>query len=84
MYSAAGDRTSPLIRIIVTVYRWFVETVRPTTGKQIQYSASRLGVCPNCGHDIHPIDELITYERSDSPIGVSAEFPACGEVVDPE
>jgi uncharacterized Zn finger protein len=45
---------------------------------------SRLGVCPNCGHDIQPIDELITYERSDSTIGVFAECPACGEVIDPE
>ena len=45
---------------------------------------SRLGVCPNCGHDIRPIDELITYERSDSTIGVFAECPACGEVIDPE
>lgn len=43
-----------------------------------------LGVCPNCGHDIRLMDELITYERSDDSIGVFAECPACGAVIDPE
>ncbi len=44
---------------------------------------SRLGVCPNCGHDIRPIDELITFERSDDSIGMFAECPSCEEVVEP-
>jgi uncharacterized Zn finger protein len=44
---------------------------------------SRLGVCPNCGHDIRPIDELITYERSDNSIGVFAECPSCTAVIAP-
>ncbi|WP_455431121.1 DUF7837 family putative zinc-binding protein [Salinigranum halophilum] len=43
-----------------------------------------LGACPNCGHIIRPLDELITYERSDSSIGVFAECPSCEEVVNPE
>jgi hypothetical protein len=44
----------------------------------------RLGGCPNCGHAIRPIDELITYERSDESIGVYAECPSCEAVVSPE
>lgn len=43
-----------------------------------------LGTCPNCGHPIRPLDELITYERSDSSVGVFAECPSCEEVVNPE
>lgn len=44
----------------------------------------RLGVCPNCGGDIRPVDELITYQRSDGSIGVYAECPGCEAVVRPE
>jgi hypothetical protein len=44
----------------------------------------RLGVCPNCGHDIRPVDELITYERSDESIGVFAGCPSCEMVINPE
>ena len=44
---------------------------------------SRLGVCPNCSHDIRPIDELITYELSDKSIGVFAECPSCTTVIAP-
>lgn len=44
----------------------------------------RLGACPDCGHDIRPVDEIITYERSDSTIGVFAACPSCEEVVSPE
>jgi uncharacterized Zn finger protein len=47
-------------------------------------SNGRIGVCPNCGQDIRTIDELIAYERSNSTIGVFAECPCCGEVVEPE
>jgi len=43
----------------------------------------RLGVCPRCGHDIRTADELITYERSDSTVGVFAECPSCRGVVTP-
>ena len=44
----------------------------------------RLGVCPNCGHEIRTGDELITYERSNSTTGVFAECPSCRAVVNPE
>lgn len=44
---------------------------------------SRLGVCPHCGHEIRATDALITYERSDSTIGVFAECPACEAVINP-
>jgi uncharacterized Zn finger protein len=44
----------------------------------------RLGVCPNCGHGIRSVDELISYERSDDTHGVYAKCPFCGAVVAPE
>jgi uncharacterized protein with PIN domain len=44
----------------------------------------RLGACPNCGHEIRPMDELITYERSDRSIGMFAECPSCEAVIEPE
>lgn len=44
----------------------------------------RLGTCPNCGQSIRPVDEIITYERSDESIGVYAECPFCQTVVTPE
>jgi len=44
---------------------------------------SHLGVCPNCSHDIRPIDELITFKRSDDSIGMFAECPSCEEVIEP-
>lgn len=44
----------------------------------------RLGACPNGGHGIQPIDELIPDERSDDSIGVFAECPSCEAVVRPE
>jgi len=43
-----------------------------------------LGTCPNCGHLIRAVNELITYERSDNSIGIFAECPSCDEVVNPE
>ncbi|WP_449404867.1 DUF7837 family putative zinc-binding protein [Haloplanus natans] len=42
------------------------------------------GCCPNCGHDIRPVDHPISYERSDRSVGVFAECPSCGAVVEPE
>jgi uncharacterized Zn finger protein len=43
-----------------------------------------LGTCPNCGHDVRRIDELISYRRSDNTTGVFAECPSCGDVVSPD
>jgi uncharacterized protein with PIN domain len=44
----------------------------------------RLGRCPDCGHELRPADELISYERSEGSVGVFAECPGCGRVVAPE
>jgi predicted RNA-binding Zn-ribbon protein involved in translation (DUF1610 family) len=43
----------------------------------------RLGVCPNCGHEVRAVDELITYERADSSVGIFAECPSCEAVIEP-
>jgi hypothetical protein len=56
----------------------------PHTPLSMVTDDERLGTCPNCGHGIDPRDELISYERSDSTLGVFAECPGCERVVSPK
>jgi predicted RNA-binding Zn-ribbon protein involved in translation (DUF1610 family) len=47
-------------------------------------SSASLGRCPDCRAEIHGVDVLIEYERSDEERAVYAGCPGCGEVVHPD